>query len=183
MRKVYTKNLIEIILIILIAILLIVGIIGIIMEKKNTNDNKAKIVKINVENYVAYIKINPSIKLDYSYTCTIYSDGTEECNNPKVKNYELINDDAKKIFKDIYLLQNSSNLINVIELICRKTEESGISFNNINIQSDWNRLNDYLKEKKQAKYTITVNYKEKNQLIDIIDTDIKAEKLSINDFT
>lgn len=168
------------IIILLIIFLIAIGIVGIISKNFFTNDNTIKVVKDNIEKYVAYIKISPSIKLEYSHACTLYSDGSEKCTEPKVYNYELINDDAKEIFKNVNILENNSNLSDVIELICKKAEEYDSSFQHIEIQSDWNKIKDYLKENSKDNqsnndYSVSVNIKEED-IRNTIESDIKAEK-------
>ena len=72
----------------LILISLIVG--GIFLFSKDDEEKTQN--KETTNNYVAYIKINPSIKIEYSQTCNEIT-----CNDPIVTKYELINEDAKNI--------------------------------------------------------------------------------------
>ena len=76
-------------------------------------------------------QINPSVKLDYSRVCNEYKDGTKECTEPVVYDYELVNDDAKEIFKDIDLLSGTKDLSSVIDFICDKVKDSGIEVKNV----------------------------------------------------
>ena len=110
-----------------------------------------KVVNEKVDKYIAYIKINPSIKLDYSRKCTEYSDKTIKCDEPIVEEYELVNEDAKEMFKDVDLLSEDKNLYNVINNICNKAREKGVEIKDIEIKSDWNEINTYLTEKQNKK--------------------------------
>ncbi len=126
-----------------------VGLFFLLREKPR------KVVGTDTLKHVAYIKINPSVKLNYSYVCTKYSDDTEECEDPKVDEYELVNDDAKEIFKEVNLLEGDKELSHVIDVICKKVEEKGIKVENVEIQSDWNNIEKYLEKKQEEKQKTT----------------------------
>ncbi len=108
---------------------------------------KVKVLSTDTLKYVAYVKINPSVKLDYSRVCTKYSDGKEVCDEPIVNNYELVNDDAKEIFNGVNLLAGEKDLNSVIKTICTKAKEKGIDTSTVSVESDWNDINNYLTEK------------------------------------
>lgn len=183
MKRRNRKKLIEII-ILLIIFLIAIGLVGIIRKNFSPKDDVVKIVKNNTEKYIAYIKTNSSIKLEYSYTCTLYSDGSEKCNEPKVYNYELVNDAAKETFKNVNILQNSSNLSNVIELIIKTVKENNINIKAVEIQTNWNKLDSYLKKNIQniddnnntKEYSISVNFKEENSIMNNIKSDVEKER-------
>ena len=134
------------VLIIIISLLLVIGCITTFFI---INNNKIKIVNETNDKYVAYVKINPSVKLDYSRKCTEYSDKSIKCNEPIVDEYELINEDAKEIFNDVDLLKETKDLYKVIENIVNKVSEKGIEVKDIEIKSDWKEINTYLDEKKK----------------------------------
>ena len=143
-------------LIIIIALLLVVLIImGVLLFKKSNNQTNNNIVS----DYVAYIKINPSIKLQYSQTCN----NKNECTDPIVRNYELINDDAMKIYKDIDLVKNGKDLINVIDLITQTAKDNNINFETVEIYSDWNNINKYMEEKANKNHNWNYSVKVSNQ--------------------
>ena len=147
-------------IIILITLVSLALTTGIVLAIKKSNEPKEslerKVLKENIEEYVAYVKINPSIKLDYTRKCTMYNDSTTECTEPEVKDYELVNDDAKEIFKDVDLLSGNKDLKSVIENICTTVEKAGIEVKDVSVQSDWNEINTYLTEEKKE----TSNYNE-----------------------
>ena len=84
-----------------VAIILIIIIVVAILVINSKNENQ-KFEEVT-NNYVTYISINPSIKLEFSQTCK-----DESCDEPIVTNYELINNDAKDIYKDLKIKENSS---------------------------------------------------------------------------
>lgn len=144
----------------LILISLIIG--GIFFFSKDNKKQKQNNETTN--NYVAYIKINPLIKIVYSQTCK-----NETCNDPIVTNYELINDDAKDIYKDIDLIGTNNNLYDVITLISKTAEENNIEFENVEIYSNWDNLNNYIdnSNKDDYKWSYIVNIRDKENLENI----------------
>ena len=136
---------------VIIGVVLIVGLVAFFLLKDKLFDNSKKVVETTTDKYVAYVKINPSVKLEYEHVCKIFKDGTKECEKPAVYNYELVNDDAKEVYKDIDLLKDSKNLSDVIDLLCEKAKEKGIDTTEVSIKSDWTELNTYLTEEKDAK--------------------------------
>ena len=125
-------------------IILIIGSI-LLFNKGNikTETNDAKDI---TSNYTAYIKINPSIKLEYTQTCKQVEKDSDnfDCEEPIVSNYELINDDAKNIYKDIDLLGSSQDLFKVLNLICETARENGIVFEKVDIYTDWDKIENYI---------------------------------------
>ena len=62
-------------------------------NKDNDNNDDLKLTNNEVTNeYIAYIKINPLIKIEYTEKCK-----DDVCENPVVTKFELINEDAKTI--------------------------------------------------------------------------------------
>ena len=133
-------------IIIISSIVVLLGIMSFFIFKEVT---KIKIVKKTEDKYVAYVKINPSVKLDYSRKCTEYSNKKIECEEPMVYEYELVNEDAKEIFKDVNLLEGNNDLYSVIDNIVTKVSEKGIEVKDVEIKSDWNEINTYLETKQE----------------------------------
>lgn len=187
------KNKSLIISIVLVIVLIIVFMVWFLTKGKPSNEAEPEdpksVVSTVTEKYMAYIKINPSIKLNYSYTCDVLKDGTRQCSDPIVNDYELVNADAKEIFKDVDLLANTKELSKVIDYICEKVEESGIEVINVDIQSDWDGLNNYLKEENENQstkeeiveksYSIEVNVEKEEVITNNITTDEKIEEEKI----
>lgn len=159
-------------LFIIIIILILAFLIGgVIVFNKDEKEN------IKIDSYIAYIKINPLIKLEYSIKCT-----NNKCANPIVNKYELLNDDAKNIYKEIDLLKTNNNLYEVINLFSKTAKDNNIEFENIEIYSDWNNLNNYLNNntsEEDFKWNFIINIKEKDDLPTIEDSLIN-EKIIYN---
>lgn len=154
-------------------------------NKKSSNEvvNKKEEVKEVTDNYVAYIKINPSIKLEYSQKCNEVDGKKQDCEAPIVNTITPINDDAKEIFKDVDLLSEDKDLKNVLNKIYTKIEEKGIKVDKVEIESNWDNMNDYLSKessteetKSTTKYNVTVNKVEKETIETTITSDEETEK-------
>ena len=144
-----------------VIIISLITILPFILAGCGNKKEEIKIVSEKTDKYIAYVKINPSVKLDYSRKCTEYSNKSIECDEPLVDEYELINDDAKEIFKDINFLESYKKLYSVITNICTSAKEKGIDVKDVEIKSDWDGINQYLEEK--SKETKTNNETNNNQ--------------------
>ena len=174
MKKIIKNK--KVLIYVITALVLISLILGGIFLFSNDDEEKTQ-RKETTNNYVAYIKINPSIKIEYSQTCN-----ENTCNDPIVTKYELINEDAKNIYKDIDLLGSDKDLIKVVNLICETARENDIVFDTINIYSDWNKFETYLEEGTELTETVTFNIEitNKNDIEDIIKTDNEIIKYTIS---
>lgn len=103
----------------LLLLIIIIAIIVITLKPKDEN----RVLKEVTNNYIAYISINPSLKLEYTQTCKKDGKIEIECSDPTVTSYELLNDDAKEIYKNTNLLDNDKELLTVINLIISKAKE------------------------------------------------------------
>ena len=161
MNKITKNKKIFIIIIIGLALIILIAS-GIFLFIKN-NDAKEQNNEIT-NNYVAYISINPLIKLEYSQTCN-----EKKCDNPIVIKYELVNDDAKNIYKDVDLIGTNRNLYDVITLISKTADENNIEFENVEIYSNWDNLNNYIEnsDKGDYKWSYIINIRDKENLEDI----------------
>ena len=152
------------ILICVIATLIIIGLIvrGIFLFSKDNEEKTQN--KETTNNYVAYVKINPLIKIEYSQTCKI-----DTCNDPVVTKYELINDDAKDIYKDIDLIGTNNKLYDVLTLISKTAEDNNIEFETVEIYSNWDNLNNYIDNanKDTYKWSYIISIRDKENLEDI----------------
>ena len=148
-------------LICLITALILISLIvvGVFLFNKDKEENIEKEEIKN--NYIAYIKINPLIKIEYSQTCK-----NEKCSNPIVTKYELLNEDAKNIYKNINLIGTNSDLYDVINLISKTALENNIEFKEVEIYSNWNNLNNYINSlnKNNNKWTYIINIRDKENL-------------------
>ena len=170
-----TNSKIGLIIAIFVMLILIAG--GVIYFIKNKPTKKEDDNTV-VNKYTAYVKINPSVRLDYSQTCTKSEVGAYVCEEPVVDNYSLINEDAETIYEDVDLFSKGKTLDKVIEVICDKAKENNIDTQNIEITSDWKEINTYVEkstkdEVEQRNYS--VNVKPKEAIVEEIKTDEKQE--------
>lgn len=128
-------------------------------------------------NYVAYIKINPLIKIEYSQTCNEVG-----CSDPIVVKFDLINEDAKEIYKDIDLIGSNSQLFNVLSLIVNTAEENNIEFENVEIYSNWNNLENYVSNSDNVTWSYIINIREKENLDEIENSLIQDKELFTVEF-
>lgn len=158
------------------AVLIILLIIGGIILLNNGNKNSKS--KDTTKNYVAFVKINPSIKLEYTQTCKeTDEEDIFECDEPVVTKYDLVNEDAKNIYKDINLLDSSKDLFKVLNLICETAKDNGVVFEKVDIYSDWDKIENYINEKEEISGTIKFNILITNK--DNITTKIEADENNI----
>lgn len=108
-----------------------------------------------LKKYTAYIKINPLIKIEFSQTCTI-----DTCEEPFITNYELVNEDAKNIYKDIKFKENST-LSEALILICETAKNNNIVFNNVEVYSEWENIGNYITDTSSWNYIIKIDEKPK----------------------
>jgi len=153
------KNLICIVAALILIVLIVGGIFLFGKDKEEKTQNKE-----TTNNYVAYVRINPLIKIEYSQTCK-----DKNCSDPIVTKYELINEDAKNIYKDIDLIGTNNKLYEVITLISKTAEENNIEFENVEIYSNWDNLNNYINNSKEDNYkwSYIINIRDKENLEDI----------------
>ena len=119
----------------ILIVFLIIVIIGIIFFKNDMfkkNNKKEEVL------YTAYVKINPLVKItfkNYKYKC-----GKKTCNDYKeeVTKVEPLNDDAKKLIKGLNVI--GKRAVDVINVLCKTAKESGKTFENITIITDYNRF-------------------------------------------
>jgi len=133
------KNRILWIILIIILLMISVGIF-IFMDSDNKNDKKS------VENdfvlgdriYEMYISINPIIKINFKekYQKCENKESNNKCEfGTIITGYELVNDDAKNMLKDIDFKEK--DILEVIPAIIDNVNDNNINFTTINITTDW----------------------------------------------
>lgn len=115
----------------------------------------------NEHTYVAYVDINPLIKLNFKVSC----DKDNNCSNPIVSDYELINEDAKTIYKDLVI--KDKPLKETIELLANTVKDKDIVFKEIHIYSNYDNEEEFKVE--STDYNITFDVKTDNDLEQFID--------------
>lgn len=171
MKKVFkNKKFLIYIACVLILAILIVG--GIWLFKREPADSKVTSEqKETKNNYIAYIKINPLVKLELSQTCK-----NNNCSEPIITNYNLINDDAKEMYKDIDFKDKS--LLDIIPILADTVYNNGINFNNISIQTDWKDI--YSKEEIEKAITDSSTQNNKYKVIIDIEKDINESEIAVD---
>lgn len=179
--------------IIISALVMIVAIASItlwLLFKDQNENNKTE------STFTAYVDINPLIKLNFKVTC----DKDNNCSNPVVTDSELINEDAKTIYKDLVLKDKS--LSETIELLANTVKDNDIAFKEVHIYTNYDNENEFkidsvdyeikldVKKDEELKQVIDelitedANKKIKEILVPVTYSKYTAEhKLGINDFT
>lgn len=122
------KNLETIILLIIIVVL--ISIIFVLIKNKSDNKQETK-----QETYVAYVKINPLVKLtfDVNYKC----DKENKCEtvDNKVTNVDLLNDDAKRIYTNLSC--KDKKLEEVVASLIDIADENNKDISNVSLSSTY----------------------------------------------
>lgn len=155
-------------LICIIGLALIFLIILFFLFRNEKVDNNKNIQITN--SYVAYVKINPLIKIEYTQTCD-----KSGCSDPIVVKFDLVNDDAKDIYKDIDLIGTNNNLFNVLSLIVDTAKDNNLEFDNVEIYSNWNNLENYVSNNDNITWSYIINIRDKENL-DEIESSLKQDK-------
>lgn len=145
-----------------IVIVLIIGVILLFTLNNGKKENKE--IEPTVSTYNAYVSINPLVKLTFTVSCK-----EDECDNPKVVNYELVNDDAKEIYKDTEL--KNKELSKAISLLIKTAEEKGITFDKVEYYSDWDNKDYFKDEDYFSKLSFTIT--NKKELEDTVKENVK----------
>ncbi len=122
------KNLETIILLIIIVVL--ISIIFVLIKNKSDNKQETK-----QETYVAYVKINPLVKLtfDVNYKCN--KENKCETVDNKVTNVDLLNDDAKSIYTN--LSYKDKKLEEVVASLIDIADENNKDISNVSLSSTY----------------------------------------------
>ena len=123
-----------------------------------------------VETHSMYVKINPLVKLVFKekYSLCKNKNGKEEiCGGitNEVVGYELINDDAKSIYKDLDFI--NKDLFQSLLMLCETARDNKIVFDKLELTTDSKSISikditAYLKNnsKYEVDYSVYVNFKE-----------------------
>ena len=98
------KNLETIILLIIIVVL--ISIIFVLIKNKSDNKQETK-----QETYVAYVKINPLVKLTFDVNYKCYKENKCETVDNKITNVDLLNDGAKNIYSNLEYKDKNLELV------------------------------------------------------------------------
>lgn len=163
-----------------VAILLIIAIVVVVLVTKPKSENN-EIPNNNVdtntntpvameETHTMYVSINPLVKLVFKEEYTICKDENNQeyvCGGiaTDIIDYELINDDAKDVYKDIDF--TGKTVEDVLLILCDTARDNDIAFESLEITTDSNNVDrdalmNYLKENStyEDEYTVYVNFEE-----------------------
>ena len=163
-----------------VAILLIIAIVVVVLVTKPKSEND-EIPNNNVdtntntpvameETHTMYVSINPLVKLVFKEEYTICKDENNQeyvCGGiaTDIIDYELINDDAKDIYKDLDF--TGKTVEDVLLILCDTARDNDIAFESLEITTDSNNVDrdalmNYLKENStyEDEYTVYVNFEE-----------------------
>lgn len=135
-------------------IIALIGIILLIIITLGTffiiKESKKDMKELKTEMHTMYVKINPLVKLTFEvsyYECidengekTICGDSTQ-----LVKDYELINDDAKEFYKEMDF--KNKDVMKVIISLCDTARDNNVGFNSLEITSDYDFDREKIAEK------------------------------------
>lgn len=141
--------------------ILVVSIIILIIVLSMNGKLISKKSQENETSYIAYVDINPLIKLNFKVSC----DKDNNCSDPIVTDYELINDDAKIIYKDLVIKEKT--LKETIELLTNTVKDKDIVFKEVHIYSNYDKEEDFKVE--STDYNITFDTKTDEDLEQFID--------------
>lgn len=110
--------------VLLVLITAVATIFAILMPKEKSNV------------YSAYVDINPLIKLDFKVSCK-----NDKCEAPVVVGYEFMNDDAKEIYKDLFI--KDKPLKETIELLATTVKGNNIAFKEVHIYTNYNNEEEF----------------------------------------
>ena len=173
----------KVIIVVVILLILIGTVCTLLFLKKDKKEEPLTSKDTYVKSFITYLEINPSIEFKCSQTCQKDESGKETCADPIVDSYTLVNEDANEIYDDVDLLAGGKKLIDVINLAYETAMENNIDGEKITLTSDWKDLQAYIDEKTTTvTYTVVVNIKEKDDIIEQIKEDkvIAVEKKEDN---
>jgi len=129
-----------------VLILIIAGVLIIMMMNKKKQSINIENTTQAVENqkYEMYVKINPLVKLIFEQVyeeCKDVEGNKYACAEPSfnVVDYELVNNDAKNIYKELDFFGVSLN--DALIMLCDTAKDKNIDFNQVELTTDYNNFN------------------------------------------
>lgn len=144
-------------MIIISALVMIVAVASITLWLIFKDNNK---VKTSENTYTAYVDINPLIKLMFKVSCQ-----NDVCTEPIITDTELINEDAKEIYKDLVI--KDKTLKETIELLATTVKDNNITFTEIHIYSNYDKEDEFKVD--SVDYEIVLDVKQEQELEQVID--------------
>lgn len=175
--------------IVITSVILLIAIIGgscfFLFGGKDNKLNNDKVLKEG--EYVAYVKINPLVKLTFKssyYECEDKDGKVNLCEKftNEVIGTEFLNDDAKSIYKDLDFKGKSLN--EAIVLLAKTAENKDYDITNIVVNANWNYIDhikkeviDQIKKETNVEVEIKFNYQKS------IDESLILEQEKVKSYT
>lgn len=157
----------KVIIITIISLMLMCGaIILLVSPFGNKIKNFIGIDNTKEEFYTAYISINPLVKLTFKVSCQ-----NDECSEPKITASELINEDAKIIYKELEF--KDKTLKETVELLASTVKDNEIAFKEVHIYTNYDKEDEFKVD--NSDYEIILDIKENEALEQSIDKLIVEE--------
>jgi len=110
------------------------------------------------KSYVAYVDINPLIKLNFTVSCK-----NDDCAEPVVTDYELINEDAKTIYKEVDI--KNRTLKDTIEVLTNAVKDNDIYFKEVHIYTNYENNEDFKIDSTDYNIIIDVNKEDIEEVV------------------
>lgn len=157
---------------VLILLIIVIVILLLVAKPKNDNnvENNTNTPVAMEETHTMYVSINPLVKLVFKEEYTICKDENNQeyvCGGiaTDIIDYELINDDAQDVYKDLDF--TGKTVEDVLLILCDTARDNDIAFESLEITTDSNNVDrdalmNYLKENSiyEDEYTVYVNFEE-----------------------
>lgn len=117
-------------------------------------------VRTTENTYTAYVNINPLIKLSFKVSCQ-----NDDCTEPIITDTELVNEDAKRVYKDL-VLENKS-LKESIQLLANTVKDNDIAFKEVHIYTNYDNENEFKID--SVDYEIKLDIKKDEEFEQVID--------------
>ena len=113
-------------------------------------------VRTTENTYTAYVNINPLIKLSFKVSCQ-----NDDCTEPIITDTELVNEDAKRVYKDL-VLENKS-LKESIQLLASTVKDNDIAFKEVHIYTNYDNENEFKIDSVDYEIKLDVKKDEENK--------------------
>lgn len=117
-------------------------------------------VRTTENTYTAYVNINPLIKLSFKVSCQ-----NDDCTEPIITDTELVNEDAKRVYKDLVL--ENKTLKESIGLLASTVKDNDIAFKEVHIYTNYDNENEFKID--SVDYEIKLDVKKDEELKQVID--------------
>lgn len=167
---------------IFLGIIIVFILLGVVLGVINFRNKDTKEIKDKKVTYLAYVKINPLVKLTISnvyHNCRGNDIESCELKKSEVTKIDFLNDDAKKAYGN--LVVTGKNIDDVISLLIVEANKHDFNVNLVNVTSNWallgneniNNIKSKLDKDITSNLKIDIKYVEKIDEAQIIKSDEK----------